>query len=105
MPIVVDQLGIHLQLLIGQPDIPLPAPYEVLDSLVSLSVTNNDRQRDAFQMTFNLGRDSLLEYGLLRSGILDISNRIIIVAIFGARPQVLIDGVISDHQVIPNNEP
>ena len=105
MTFLVDLLGIRLQLLIGQPDVPLPAPYEVVDSLVSLSVTNNDRKRDAFQMVFNLGRDSLLEYGLLRSGVLDVPNRVIIMVIFGALPQVLIDGIITDHQVIPGNEP
>src|SRR6266487_1121249 len=102
---LVGMLGIRLQLLIGQPDVPLPPPYEVVDALVSLKVTNNDRRRDAFQMIFNLGRDSLLEYGLLRSGILDVPNRVIILAIFGGLPQVLIDGIITDHQVIPSNEP
>src|SRR6266702_3792481 len=105
MPDLVGMLGIRLQLLIGQPDVPLPAPYEVVDALVSLQVTNNDRQRDAFQMIFNLGRDSLLEYGLLRSGVLDVPNRVIIMVIFGALPQVLIDGIITDHHVIPSNEP
>ncbi len=104
MPDLVGMLGIRLQLLLGQPDVPLPAPYEVVDALVSLQVTNNDRQRDAFQMTFNLGRDSLLEYGLLRSGVLDVPNRVIIMVIFGGLPQVLIDGIITDHQVIPSNE-
>src|SRR6185312_12538378 len=102
---LVGLLGIRLQILIGQPDVPLPAPYEVVDSLVSLRVTNNDRQRDAFQKDFNLGRDSLLEYGLLRSGVLDVPNRVIIMALFGGLPQVLIDGIITDHQVIPSSEP
>jgi len=105
MPDLVGMLGIRLQLLLGQPDVPLPAPYEVVDALVSLQVTNNDRERDAFQMAFNLGRDSLLEYGLLRSGILDVSNRVIIMVIFGALPQVLIDGIITKHQIVPSNEP
>jgi hypothetical protein len=102
---LVGMQGIRLQLLLGRPDVPLPAPYEVVDALVSLQVTNNDRQRDAFQMVFNLGRDSLLEYGLLRSGILDVHNRMIIMVNFGGLPQVLIDGIITKHQVVPNNEP
>jgi len=104
MPDLVGMLGIRLQLLLGQPDVPLPAPYEVVDALVSLQVTNNDRQHDGFKMIFNLGRDSLLEYGLLRSGVLDVPNRVIIMVIFGGLPQVLIDGIITDHQVIPSNE-
>ena len=104
MPDLIGLLGIRLQLQVGR-EIPAPASYEVMDSLVSLSVTNNDREHDGFQMDFNLGRDSLLDYGLLRSGILDAPNRVIITAIFGALPQVLIDGVIANLQVIPSNEP
>jgi hypothetical protein len=105
MPDLIGLFGIRLQLLIGRPDVPLPAPYEVVDSLISLQVTNNDHERDGFQMDFSLGKDSLLEYGLLRSGILDVKNRVIIVMIFGALPQVLIDGIITKHQVVPSNEP
>lgn len=104
MPDLIGLFGIRLQLLIGT-EVPLPAPYEVVDSLISLEVTNNDRERDGFQMLFSLGRDSLLEYRLLRDGVLDIKNRVIIMVIFGALPQVLIDGIITDHQVIPSNEP
>lgn len=106
MPDPVSLLGIRLQLFISGMDAPpRPAPYEVVDSLVSLQVTNNDRERDGFQMDFSLGKDSLLEYGLLRSGVLDVKNRMIIMVIFGALPQVLIDGIITKHQVIPSNEP
>ena len=105
MPDLIGLFGIRLQLLIGRPEVPQPAPYEVVDSLVSLQVTNNDRERDGFQMEFSLGKDSLLEYGLLRSGVLDVKNRVIIVVIFGALPQVLIDGIITKHQVVPSNEP
>lgn len=105
MPDLIGLFGIRLQLLIGRPEVPQPAPYEVVDSLVSLQVTNNDRERDGFQMEFSLGKDSLLEYGLLRSGVLDVKNRVIIMVIFGALPQVLIDGIITKHQVVPSNEP
>ena len=105
MPDLVGMLGIRLQLLIGRPDIPLPAPYEVADALVSLRVINDDRKGDGFEMFFNLGRDSLLEYGLLRSGIVDVSNRVIIMVIIGGLRQVLIDGIITKHQISTNNEP
>jgi hypothetical protein len=105
MPDSIALLGIRLQLLIGRPTVPLPAPYEVVDALIGLQVTNNDRERDAFQMEFSLGKDSILDYGLLKSGILDVPNRVIIMMLFGARPQVLIDGIITDLQVTPSNEP
>jgi hypothetical protein len=105
VPDSIALLGIRLQLLIGRPKVPLPAPFEVMDALTGVSVTNNDRERDAFQMEFSLGKDSLLDYGLLKSGILDVPNRVIIMMLFGARPQVLIDGLITDLQVTPSNEP
>ena len=105
MPDPIALLGIRLQVLIGRPDTPLPAPFEVMEALTALSVTNNDREADAFRLEFSLGRGSSLEYGLLQSGVLDAPNRVIITAIYGGRPQALIDGVITDLQVVPSNEP
>ena len=101
---LIGLFGIRLQLLIG-PDVPRPAPYEAMEALISLQVTNKDRERDGFQMDFTLGKDSRLEYGLLRRGELEVGNRVIIVVSFGVLPQVLIDGIIRKHQVLPSNEP
>jgi hypothetical protein len=101
--IVVD-LGIRLQLLIGS-TIPRPAPYDVVDALMELEVTNKDRERDGFMMTLSLGKESLLDYGLLRNGFFDPPNRVVIMVVVGILPQVLIDGVITDHQVSPSNQP
>lgn len=106
MPDLVGQFGIRLQLFVSGLDAPpLPAPLAVLESLISLQVTNNDRERDGFQMEFSLGKAPLSDYRLLRSGVLDLKNRVIIVAIFGFLPQVLIDGIITKHQVLPSNDP
>ena len=100
----MPDLGVRLQLFLG-PTVPLPAPYAVVDSLVSLEVTNNDRERDGFQMDFTLGKDSLIDYGLLLSGIFDPPARVIIMVLINALPQVLIDGVITNHQIRPSNRP
>ena len=97
-------LGIRLQLLIG-PTVPLPAPYDVVDALVELTVTNKDRERDGFQMTFTLGKQPLSDYSLLKLGLLDPPARVIIIAFVNALSQVLIDGMITDHQVQPSNTP
>ncbi|MDQ3055613.1 MAG: hypothetical protein M3R66_17920, partial [Actinomycetota bacterium] len=86
-------LGIRLQLLIG-PTVPLPAPYAVVDALMDLEVTNDDRDRDGFQMLFSLGKDSTLDYGLLHEGFLDPPTRVIIMVFIGVSTRVLIDGVI-----------
>jgi hypothetical protein len=100
----MPDLGVRLKLLIG-PNVPKPAPMQVMDSLVSLEVTNKDRERDGFQLTFQLGKSSLSEYGLLQSGILDPPSRVIIAVTVRSQSQVLIDGVITNHQVVPSNEP
>src|SRR5262249_13437461 len=100
----MPDLGVRLQLLIG-PTVPLPAPYPVMDALVNLEVTNRDQDFDGFKMTFSLGKDSLLDYGLLLSGLLDPPSRVIIMVIIGVLPQVLIDGIITNHQVVPSNKP
>jgi hypothetical protein len=100
----MPDLGARLQLLIG-PTVPLPVPYPVIDSLVSIEITNRDVERDGFQMTFALGKDSILDYGLLMSGLLDPPSRVIVIVIINALPQVVIDGVITSHQVVSTNKP
>lgn len=100
----LGMLGIRLQLLLGT-TVPVPAPFNIVDALVNLEVTNRDQERDGFQMVFSLDRDTLLDYSLLSSGLLDPPNRVIIMVFIGATPQVLIDGIITRHQVVPSNEP
>ncbi len=101
---LIRMFGIRLQLLIG-PNVPRPAPYEVMEALIGLQVINSDSERDGFQMDFMLGKDARLDYSLLRSDALKIENQVIIILIFGARPQVLINGIITKHQVEPSNKP
>ncbi|MEW5958005.1 MAG: contractile injection system protein, VgrG/Pvc8 family [Chloroflexota bacterium] len=98
-------LGVRLQLLLG-PTVPVPAPFEVVDALTEIEVHHNDDQRDGFQLNFTLGRSNTArDFGLLQSGRLDPPNRVTIVVIIQGLPQVLINGIITRHQVIPSNEP
>ncbi|MDF0668198.1 MAG: hypothetical protein P0119_19305 [Nitrospira sp.] len=100
----MPSLGARLQLLIG-PTVPAPAPYPVMDALVDVEVTNRDQDFDGFKLTFSLGKDSLLDYGLLLTGLLDPPSRVIIQVFIGTLPQVLIDGIITNHQIAPSNRP
>jgi hypothetical protein len=100
-------LGIQLTLLIG-PTVPLPAPSLLVNSLERVEVTHSDEGRSGFQMTFKAGRGSPfnpLGYPLLRSSLLKPFSRVILLATFNAMPQVLMDGIITDQQLTPNNEP
>jgi hypothetical protein len=100
---MLDQ-GIRLLLMLG-PTIPLPAPYPVISALRELEVTNKDRERDGFKMKFTLGKGSLLDYDLLRDGYFNPYNRVIMAVTINVQPQVLIDGIITNHQVVPSNQP
>ncbi len=97
-------LGVRLVLWMGK-TVPLPAPIEVLDSLLKVEVTNDDENGDGFQLTFSLGKDKSMDYGLLQSGVFEPFTRIMIGAILGAAPEVLIDAVVAHHQILSGNEP
>ncbi len=103
----MNPLGIHLTLLIG-PSIAVPAPPLLTQALQSVEVTHGSQERSGFQITFGLGRSGsidLLDYALLSSPLLKAFNRVILVVTFNARPSVLMDGIITNFQFSPNNEP
>ncbi|HEY9754173.1 MAG TPA: hypothetical protein V6C97_03305 [Oculatellaceae cyanobacterium] len=45
--------GVRLVLWLGK-TVPSPAPFEVMDSLLRVEVTNDDEEGDGFQLTFIL---------------------------------------------------
>ncbi|HEY9754661.1 MAG TPA: hypothetical protein V6C97_05855 [Oculatellaceae cyanobacterium] len=101
---LASTVGVRLVLWIGK-TVPSPAPFEVMDSLLRVEVTNDDEEGDGFQLTFSLGKDEQMNYNLLQSGMLEPFTRVIIGVILGVTPEVLIDGVVAHHQVLPGNEP
>lgn len=100
---LIDQLGIRLILWLGK-TVPLPASPALLDALVSAQVTSDDEQGDGFQIVFAMDKSLGVEYDLLLGGALDTFNRVIIGALVGGVPEVLIDGIITHHQVTPGGE-
>ncbi|HEY9754174.1 MAG TPA: hypothetical protein V6C97_03310 [Oculatellaceae cyanobacterium] len=68
-------------------------------------MTNDDEEGDGFQLTFSLGKDEHMNYNLLQSGMLEPFTRVIIGVILGVTPEILIDGVVAHHQILPDNEP
>lgn len=95
--------SIRVQLYIGSGALQ-KAPAEVVDALVSLEITSNDRERDGFQMSFTLGKDQRKEYNLLLQRYFDPPNLMSVVIIVGATRQVLIDGIITNHQINPGQQ-
>ncbi len=96
--------GIHLTLLIG-PAVPVPAPAAVLDALTAVQV-NSGGDRSGFQLSFQIGKNSLLQTTLLPAGYFDpILTRVIVIATVRGIPNVLADGVVTRQELAPSNEP
>jgi len=100
---LTDLLGIRLILLLGDV-VPLPASLAVMDALDTVQVTTGG-DGDGFQITFKLTRTPLLDFDLFQSGAVAPMKRVVIGVAFGIVPEVLIDGVITHHQIQPSNEP
>jgi hypothetical protein len=94
--------GIHLTLMIG-PVVAVPVPREVLDALTDVQVnTYSGDTPSGFELTFTLGKRSPLHTLFLLSGGASIPLvRVILVATVNGTPEVLIDGMMTQHQVEP----
>lgn len=103
----MSRLGIHLTLLIG-PTVAVPAAPAVLEALESVEVTHQDEGRSGFQIVLKAGRSGpadLLEFSMLKDPVLKPFNRVIMIVTFNAFPRVLMDGIITHQQLLPQNEP
>jgi hypothetical protein len=89
----------YLQLMIG-PGVPVPMPTAIMDALVSVQVTSNTQGPSVFQLTFVLSTSSPLQTIFLLSGGSPIPMiRVVILVISNGLPDVLMDGVMTHHQV------
>jgi hypothetical protein len=96
--------GVQLTLLIG-PAVPVPAPAAVLEALEGVQVSSGG-DRSGFQLSFQLGKTSLLQTTLLPAGYFDpIVTRVIVIATVRGIPHVLCDGVVTRQEIAPSNEP
>src|SRR5262245_34709800 len=96
--------GVTLQLYLG-PLVPVPAPQAVMDALREVSVTVNDVGQSGFQLTFVVGTRSPLHTLFLLTGGSPINLlRVIIVVILNGTPNVIMDGVVTNHQIAPGND-
>ncbi len=96
--------GFYLTLMMG-PTIPVPAPRQVIDALMSAQITTSAGQASGFQLTFALSKKSILNTILLPAGAFDPGIRVILMATVNSLPSVLMDGVITQHTVTPSNDP
>lgn len=82
------------------PAVPIPVSKDILDSLVSVEVTNTTDGPSLFQLRFTLSNSSILQTLFLVAGGVDIPLiRVIVVVTIGGSPDVLIDGVMTHHEI------
>jgi hypothetical protein len=96
---------INLTLMIG-PAVPLPVPQVVMDALTDITVTSAATGQSGFQLTFTLSNKSPLHTMFMLSGgsMLPIIRVMIIITINGM-PEVLMDGLMTEHRVTPGSQP
>ncbi|WP_433727423.1 hypothetical protein ACQP2Y_12365 [Actinoplanes sp. CA-051413] len=96
--------SVQLMLLIGKV-LAAPAPQELMDAVRSVQVTSAAGQRSGFQVTFAVSKRSVVTQALLPSGLLDPPTRVVIAVVVGGTLDVLMDGVVTRHDVAPGESP
>ncbi len=95
--------NVHLSLMIG-PVIAVPVPKPVVDALKSVEISQNTNEASGFSIQFALDNKSVLNTLLLLLGEVGPFIRIIIIVQVNGIPNVLMDGVMDNHQVTPDLE-
>lgn len=88
------------------PLVPIPAPREVIEALNEVTVTTSDTGKSGFQLSFTLSTSSPLHtLFLLSAGGSPLPIlRVIIVATVNGMPNVLMDGIVTNQQVLPGSD-
>jgi hypothetical protein len=95
--------GIQFSILVGSA-LPEQVPADVADCFVSAQVTHASESKSGFSLTFAFGKGS----GARRrfeQGFFDPPRRLVLIATLDGQPNVLMDGVITRHEVTASNEP
>ncbi|MFI7407075.1 hypothetical protein ACIBU0_00110 [Streptomyces sp. NPDC049627] len=82
-----------------------PVPREVADALLSVQVTEGVGRSGGFQLQFAAAKRSPLFAELLPRGALDPPARIQLVLTVRGRSTVLMDGVVTRHELAPSGDP
>lgn len=102
-------LGVHLTVLMSsEAGPPRPVPTSIAEALKDVQVMHTDQGPSGFQITFQIGRSGpwhLKDYALLREPLLKPFNRVILIVRFAVLPMVLMDGIVTNVQVSPSEEP
>lgn len=98
--------AVRLQLFVG-PAVPIPAPREVIDAVQEVTVqAGSGGAQDGFELTFRLSnRSPLHTLFLLTGGSAIPILRVVIAVTVGGETTVLVDGVMTHHEVTSDGGP
>src|SRR5215471_15457431 len=96
----------RLQLLIG-PGVPVPVPRFVLDAITEVKVESNSGEtQSGFELTFQISNRSPLQTLFLLTGGSGIPVlRVVVAVTFNGETTVLVDGVMTDHEMRADGSP
>lgn len=83
---------------------PEPVPPEIADAFVSAQVSESSSGKSGFTLTFAYGKRSALR-GYFERRFFDPPRRMVLVAMVNGGMRVLMDGVITRHEVTSSNDP
>src|SRR4051794_25160353 len=93
--------GIQLSLLIGA-GAPRPAPRKAMEALQSVEVVATSQGVSGFQLQFAVAPDSeLRKTFILPDGSVPPMVRVIVAVTVNAAQEVLMDGVMTHHELVP----
>lgn len=98
---------VHMTLMMG-PTVPVPVPLPLVEAIDSVEVTHGDEGRAGFQISFVVGRGGpadIVDYSLVANPLFKPFSRVVIVVTFDLMPSVLMDGIVTDVQFAPSNDP
>src|SRR5262245_37990015 len=89
--------GVYLTLMIG-PGVPVPAPREIVEAITAIEVQTATGRPSGFSLSFSIAKNSpLLTLFLLSGGSPVPAMRVILVVTLNGVPEVISDGVMTDH--------
>jgi hypothetical protein len=103
----VSLVGLLLTVLAGR-TVPLPLPEPVTSRLRSAVVTETDEERSVFTLTFDAGRSgptAAFDSPMMTDSPLTSGARVVLVVTVGVVPTVLMDGIVTNVELTPGDQP
>jgi hypothetical protein len=101
---VILDSGLRLTVLAGR-TLPVPLSLDLVERLRSVTVTESDSERAVFSLVLDGGQPGPIpgfEPTLAAGSPLSAFSRVVLVLTFGAVPQVLLDGIVTETRLDPS---